>query len=382
MSNFFSSSGADDLRPDPSHPSGGDNFFSFKDDDNSGGLFFGDSSSSGGGGDHESFFKPSSASKNDGSFLDFGSAFSKPEVSSTEAEPTFLAPFSRTPPRKRQNQGPPPTPVCQQPPLQHSAGGAKMEGSNTASPQFKGDANSSLGRSSRSAVPGLEPSLSAPSSNSQTFGGALASPAKQNSHTQINAASGKGFSEVNPQSMCTTQQRGPGIGFDGQVGPKDEFQFSSEGFDEHLQQSKEVSSGLMFESKCGVKEVGPKVRREEKFEETAMPSGRTRSSVGEFKSEGQPMGRGLTGAHVQGGHLVGGGQGLLQQLLAKQMQHLAETLSPELEKAKKKEEKMVKELEQVEQEGKAYRMQLEGMKERFGGRLGQISGFLGLNPKK
>ena len=64
------------------------------------------------------------------------------------------------------------------------------------------------------------------------------------------------------------------------------------------------------------------------------------------------------------------------------MQHLAETLTPELEKAKKKEEKMVKELEQVEQEGKAYRMQLEGMKERFGGRLGQISGFLGLNPKK
>ena len=47
-----------------------------------------------------------------------------------------------------------------------------------------------------------------------------------------------------------------------------------------------------------------------------------------------------------------------------------------------KEEKMVKELEQVEQEGKDYRLQLEGMKERFGGRLGQISGFLGLNNRK
>ena len=47
-----------------------------------------------------------------------------------------------------------------------------------------------------------------------------------------------------------------------------------------------------------------------------------------------------------------------------------------------KEEKMVKELEQVEQEGKDYRLQLEGMKERFGGRLGQISGFLGLNKRK
>jgi len=277
MANFFSSSGADDLRPDPSHPSGGDNFFSFKDDDNSGGLFFGDSSSSGGGGDHESFFKPSSASKNDGSFLDFGSAFSKPEVSSTEAEPTFLAPFSRTPPRKRQNQGPPPTPVCH-PPLQHPAG-AKMEGSNTSSPQFKVDANSSLGRPSRSAVPGLEPT---PSSNSQTFGGALAYPAQQFSNTQINAEPGKGFNEVNSQSMFSTQH-GPGIGFDGQVGPTKEIQKSSKGFDEHRQQSKEMSSGLMFELKCGIEEAGP-----------------TLGSNREFKSGGQPIGRGPTGAHVQG----------------------------------------------------------------------------------
>ena len=66
----------------------------------------------------------------------------------------------------------------------------------------------------------------------------------------------------------------------------------------------------------------------------------------------------------------------------KQTQHLAEMLTPELENALKKEEKMVKELEQVEQEGKAYMLQLEGMKERFGGRLGQISSFLGLNTKK
>ena len=66
----------------------------------------------------------------------------------------------------------------------------------------------------------------------------------------------------------------------------------------------------------------------------------------------------------------------------KQTQHLAEMLTPELEKALKKEEKMVKKLEQVEQEGKTYMLQLEGMKERFGGRLGQISSFLGLNTKK
>ena len=63
------------------------------------------------------------------------------------------------------------------------------------------------------------------------------------------------------------------------------------------------------------------------------------------------------------------------------MQCLAVMLTPELEKAMM-EEKLVKELEQVEQEGKAYMLELEGMKKRFGGRLGQISGFLSLNTKK
>ena len=63
------------------------------------------------------------------------------------------------------------------------------------------------------------------------------------------------------------------------------------------------------------------------------------------------------------------------------MQCLAVMLTPELEKAMM-EEKLVKELEQVEQEGKAYMLELEGMKKRFGSRLGQISGFLSLNTKK
>ena len=67
---------------------------------------------------------------------------------------------------------------------------------------------------------------------------------------------------------------------------------------------------------------------------------------------------------------------------AKQAQHLAQLLVPELENTIGKEDKMVKELEQVEEEGKVYMVKLKGMKERFGGRLGQISGFLGLNTKK
>jgi len=364
MANFFSSSGADDQRPDSSHLGGGDDFFSFKDaplfksDEKSGGSFFGDSSSSVSGGDHGNFFKPSGASNNEGSFLDF-------DGSSSEAEPTFLAPFSRTPPRKRQNQGP-----VSQPPLQHPAAVAKMDCSYASSPQLvKGDANSSLGRPGRSAVvPGLEPAPTAPSSNSQTFDGTLASPAQQNSKVQINAASHQSFNKVNSPSTCSTQQHGSGFSFDDQVGPAKELQRSSYGFDEHLQQSKEMSSSMMFESKHEVDVMSHVVGTEEKFQDTAVPMGRTGSSIGEVKSGG--------------GHLVGEGQGFLQQLLVKQMQCIADLLAPELEKAMKKEEKMVKELEQVEQEGKAYRLQLEGLKERFGGRLGQISGFLGLNTKK
>ena len=64
------------------------------------------------------------------------------------------------------------------------------------------------------------------------------------------------------------------------------------------------------------------------------------------------------------------------------MQHLAELLAAELENTKNKEERMVKELEQVEQEGKAYSLQLKRVKEQYSGRLGQITGFLGLNENK
>ena len=61
------------------------------------------------------------------------------------------------------------------------------------------------------------------------------------------------------------------------------------------------------------------------------------------------------------------------QLLAQQMQRLTMLLTPEMEKAKKKEEKLVKEMEK---EGKAYRKQLEGIKVGVSGRLGQISALL------
>jgi len=365
MSNFFSSSGAND------HPSGSgdDNFFSFKNDeesgDQAGGSLFGNSSSSLGGGDQGSFFKPPSASKNEANFLDFGSTFSKPD-----AEPTFLAPFSRTPPRKRQNQGPPSTPVCQPTP-QQSAVDSKMQGSNTSPAQFKGNSDPSLEKSSYSAAYSLEPTPSSPSSNmsnSQAFGGASDSPAQQNSNVQSIPLAGKGCNDVN------SQQHSPGIGFGKQAHTMEN---NSKGHDEPRQQSKEMSSGLMSESKSRVEEASLKIGREEKFGGATMPSGRTRGSFEGRLSGGQPMGREPIGATA-----VQGGQGLLKQLLAQQMQRLSELLAPELEKAVSKEERMVKELEQAEQHSKAYRLQLEGMKERFGGRLGQISGFLGMNTKK
>merc|ERR1719312_2221690 len=126
----------------------------------------------------------------------------------------------------------------------------------SSSPQLsKGDAKSSLGRSSHSAVPGLEPALTAPSSNSQTFGGASASPAQKNPNTQINAAQGKGFNEVE------SRQHGLGFGVNGQVSPMEEFRKSSNGVVDPSQQG--VSNGLLLESKCGVGEADIKVGNDE-----------------------------------------------------------------------------------------------------------------------
>ena len=194
MSNFFSNSGADD------HPSSGDNFLSFKDaplfkndkseEQAAGGSFF-DNSSSTGGGDHD--MKAPSNHPLPPRVREV-SLLSKPEGSSAEVKPTFLTPLSRMPPRKRQNQGPPPTPVCQ-PPIQQSPVGAK----NTPSPQFKGKSDSSLGsqigRPSHSTA-SSERAPSALSFNSQTFGKAMPFHAQQSSNTQINVASGNGYYNV------------------------------------------------------------------------------------------------------------------------------------------------------------------------------------------
>ena len=173
-----------------------------------------------------------------------------------------------------------------------------MDGGDISPTQFKG--NSLLGNSSHSAALSLEP---APSSRSQAFGGALDSPAQQNSSMHSIAVAGQG--DVN------SQQHGPCIGFGRQAHTMEEPQRNSIGYEEPRQQSKEMSSGLTFESKhCGVEEAGVKDGMEEKFGGSTMPSGRTGGSFEDRNFGGETMGMGPGGASA-----VEGGQGLVKQLL-------------------------------------------------------------------
>ena len=118
MANFFDSSCQEN--GNSSEPGAGDGFFSFKDtptfknNESSGRSFFDNLSAMG---EHqESYLK--SPSKEKKFSLDLSGTFSKSEGVVIESDPTFLAPFSKTPPRKRQNQGPSPSTASQPP---HSA---------------------------------------------------------------------------------------------------------------------------------------------------------------------------------------------------------------------------------------------------------------------
>ena len=241
MANLFNSSGVD------GSSGGGDNFSLFneeaplfKNEEQAKGSVFGDNSSF------------------------FGSAFSKPLDGTTEAEPTFLAPFSRTPPRKRQNQGPP----ASQSPLQlPAAGEAMFEGSNTAPGNVL---SSSMDLSNIAPGQPLERSLSSPASHAppntpkrlrdgESEQGVMreaSSRLQRNSSTQFKCdAEGQEMrSEMEFQSGYSAQQHGPGIGFSAQT-----------------------------------------------------------SSVMEESARGQPGGKVV--AYDQSGHQAGEGQGLLHQLL-------------------------------------------------------------------
>ena len=215
MANMFNSSGGDGS-------SGGDNFSLFnneaplfKNEEQAEGSVFGDSSSF------------------------FGSAFSNPGDGTTGAEPTFLAPFSRTPPRKRQNQGPP----ASQSPLQlPAAGEAMFEGSNTAPGNVL---SSSMDLSNIAPGQPLERSLSSPASHAppntpkrlrdgESEQGVLreaSSRLQRNTSTQFKCdAEGQEMrSEMEFQSGYSAQQHGPGIGFSVQTSSVKEDEESARG---------------------------------------------------------------------------------------------------------------------------------------------------------
>jgi len=312
-----------------------------------GGLLFGDGSAK--EENHQGFFR--TPSKKDDNSLDFGSAFLKPEEGLGDTEPTFLTPFSRTPPSKRRNQGPSPTPASQAP--------------HTGDESAKKESNSdvlSLQRSGDQDPRTFDPSNIPSSGRASSF-----------AHRSSPLGLDQGFEGTN--SFSTTDNNFISSTAS-KASPKREEEASFRGAQGGHRQWEEVSGTANLESTRLSEEGVPSnnIGRNEKVESMTMASGRM-DSTGVRNSSAQPIGQEFGVSHPA----LGQSLGPMQQLLGRHMQHLAELLSPELENTKKKEERMVKELEQVEQEGKAYILQLRRNKEQYSSRLSQISGFLGLN---
>jgi len=347
MASFFDSSRVDEEKSgDSSRPGDGrKDFFSFNDaplfknkEEPVGGLFFGDGSSK--EENQQGFFR--TPSKKDGNSLDF--AFPKPEGGLGDTEPTFLAPS------KTQNQGPSPTPASQAP---HT-------GDESAKKESNSDVLSSLQRLGDQDPRTFDPSNIPTSGRASSF-----------AHRSTPVGLDQGFEGTN--SLSTT-----GTNFVSSTVSRASSK-REEGGQGGYRQREEVSGTENLESTRLSEEGVPhnNIGRNEKVESMIMASGRM-DSTGVRNSSAEPIGQEFGVSHPALGQSLGS----MQQLLGRHMEHLAELLAPELENTKKEEEKMVKELEQVEQEGKAYRLQLKRIKEQYSGRLGQISGFLGLNANK
>jgi len=354
MASFFDSSRVDEEKSgESSRPrGGGEDFFSFNDaplfknkEEPVGGLFFGDGSSK--EENQQGFFR--TPSKKDGNSLDF--AFLKPEEGLGDTEPTFLAPFSRTPPSKRQNQGPSPTPASQAP---HTGDESAKKESNSDVPSLQrlGDQDPRT----------FDPSNIPSSGRASSF-----------AHRSSPLGLDQGFEGTN--SFSTTDNNFISSTAS-KASPKREEEASFQGAQGGHRQREVVSGTANLESTRLSKEGVPSnnIGRSEKVESMTMASGRM-DSTGVRNSSAQPIGQEFGVSHPA----LGQNLGPMQQLLGRHMQHLAELLAAELENTKNKEERMVKELEQVEQEGKAYNLQLKRNKEQYSSRLSQISGFLGLN---
>jgi len=352
MASFFDSSRVDEEKSgDSSRPGDGrKDFFSFNDaplfknkEEPVGGLFFGDGSSK--EENQQGFFR--TPSKKDGNSLDF--AFPKPEGGLGDTEPTFLAPS------KTQNQGPSPTPASQAP---HT-------GDESAKKESNSDVLSSLQRLGDQDPRTFDPSNIPTSGRASSF-----------AHRSTPVGLDQGFEGTNSLSTTGTNFVSSTVS---RASSKREEEASFQGAQGDHRQREEVSGTANLESTRPSEEGVPNnnIGLNEKVENMTMVSGRM-DSTGVRNSSAQPIGQEFGVSHSA----LGQNLGPMQQLLGRHIQHLAELLAPELENTKKKEEKMVKELEQVEQEGKAYMLQLKRIKEQYSGRLGQITGFLGLNENK
>ena len=302
MASFFDSSRVDEEKPgDSSRPGGGgEDFFSFNDapmfknkEEPVGGLFFGDGSSK--EENQQGFFR--TPSKKDDNSLDF--AFPKPEGGLGDTEPTFLTPFSRTPPSKRQNQGPSPTPTSQAPHTGEES--AKKESNSDVLPlQRLGE------QDSRTNVP----------SNTPTSG--RASPF---THRSSLLGLDQGFEGTN--SLSTTGNNFVSSTVS-KASPKWEEEASFRGAQGGHRQREEVSGTANLEftrlSEEGV--TNNNIGRIEKVESMTMASGRM-DSTGVRNSSAQPIGQEFGVSHPA----LSQNLGSMQQLLVRIVQFNVISLS-------------------------------------------------------
>ena len=299
MASFFDSSRVDEEKSgDSSRPGDGrKDFFSFNDaplfknkEEPVGGLFFGDGSSK--EENQQGFFR--TPSKKDSNSHDF--AFLKPEEGLGDTEPTCLAPFSRTPPSKRRNQGPSPTPASHAPHTEDES--AKIENNSDVLPLQKfGD------QDPRTVVPSNIPTSSpfahrsSPLSLDQGFEGT------------------NSFSTTDNNFISSTASK---------ASPKREEEASFRGAQGGHRQREEVSGTANLESTRLSKEGVPNnnIGRNEKVESMTMASGRM-DSTGVRNSSAQPIGQEFGVSHPA----LGQNLGPMQQLLVRFVQFNVVSLS-------------------------------------------------------
>ena len=281
MTSFFDSSRVDEEQPGDS----GKAFFSFNGaplfknkTEPVGGLLFGDGSAK-----EENFFK--TPSKKDDNSLDFGSAFPKPDEGLGDTEPTFLDPFSRTPPSKRQNQGPSPTPARQAP---HT-------GDESAKKESNSDVLSSLQRLGDQDPRTFDPSNIPTSGRASSF-----------AHRSTPFSLDQGFDGTN--SLSTT-----GTNFVSSTVSRASSKREEGAQGGHRQ--REVVSGTANLESTRLSEEGVpnnNIGQNEKVESMTMASGRL-DSTGVRNSSAQPIGQEFGVSHPA----MGQNLGPMQQLLVR-----------------------------------------------------------------